>query len=86
MVRAIAAAAAAASGLPLNPTGWHQAIARCHTHAQRRRKLGRLHRKGLLPAHALTHRHTGMFGYVKETNPADRVLVERWLREHGRAP
>jgi hypothetical protein len=61
-------------------TGWKLAQGRYCAVAQRYRKLARLRRKGLLPTPSGSRRHVGMFGFIKEADPADRELVDRWLR------
>jgi hypothetical protein len=63
----------------LKQTGWHREIVRSYAHAQWRRKLRRLWRKGLLPAPSLRCRHAGMCGFVKEMAPADRTMIDAWL-------
>jgi hypothetical protein len=70
----------------MRPTGWHRVIAenfaRAGRNAARKRKLGRLHRKGLLFPFRTSSRHAGMFGYVREMDPANRALVDAWLAAH----
>ena len=57
---------------------WREACQRAQARAARRRRVGRL------PVQPTRQRLVGMFGFVNELSPADRTLIDEWLRAHPR--
>jgi len=57
-------------------TAWRENAKRTLVLAARRRKLSRL------PVQPTRRRLIGMFGFVNELAPADRALIDEWIRAH----